>query len=165
LSTESAIAPDPHLAAGRGSSTRTVPSPARDWRLHKHADYQRVYQASRKQFSTSMTYFVAAQPEAIAVTGPRVGITAGKVLGKAVERNRIKRRMRAAIVGNLDVLRCDIDVVLHPKRGVLTVEWPALRNEVRRIFVKIEESQARRIPEREVPGPQAPDRQGPEREA
>ena len=110
----------------------------RDWRLHKHADYQRVYQTSRKQFSTRMSYFVAAQPAGSAGTGPRVGVTAGKVLGKAVERNRIKRRMRAAIVGNLDVLRNGVDVVLHPKRSVLTAEWPDLRNEVRSIFVKIE---------------------------
>ncbi|MFL6427201.1 MAG: ribonuclease P protein component [Acidobacteriaceae bacterium] len=115
-------------------------SHARGWRLHKHADYQRVYQASRKQFSSSMSYFVALQPAEYVGAGPRVGITAGKVLGKAVERNRIKRRMRAAIVGNLDVLRGNFDVVLHPKRTVLTAEWVALRNEVRRIFVKIQES-------------------------
>jgi ribonuclease P protein component len=130
---KSAIASDPALA------NRSHP---RDWRLHKHADYQRVYQASRKQFSSLMTYFVASQPAEYAGAGPRIGITAGKVLGKAVERNRIKRRMRAAIVGNLDVLRGDFDVVLHPKRTVLTAEWAALRNEVRRIFVKIEESNA-----------------------
>jgi ribonuclease P protein component len=142
LSTSSSIAPCPAL--GRGSSI----SEERDWRLHKHADYQRVYQASRKQFSTSMTYFVAAQPVESAGIGPRVGITAGKILGKAVERNRIKRRMRAAIVGNLDVLHCGVDVVLHPKRVVLTAEWTALRNEVRRIFVKIEETHGRPRSER-----------------
>jgi len=90
-----------------------------------------------------MTYFVAARPVESASAGPRVGITAGKILGKAVERNRIKRRMRAAIVGNLDVLHCGVDVVLHPKRTVLTAEWAALRNEVRRIFVKIEETHGR----------------------
>jgi ribonuclease P protein component len=120
----------------------------RDWRLHKHADYQRVYQASRKQFSTLMTYFVASQPTEHVGAGPRIGITAGKMLGKAVERNRIKRRMRAAIVGNLDVLRGDFDVVLHPKRSVLTADWAALRNDLRRIFVKIEESSTHGRPER-----------------
>lgn len=135
---KSAIA-DLHPAGG-DSSGDWVSSHARDWRLHKHADYQRVYQASRKQFSTLMAYFVAAQPAECAGTGPRVGITAGKVLGKAVERNRIKRRMRAAIVRNLDALRGDLDVVLHPKRSVLTVEWAALDGEVRRVFMKIQGS-------------------------
>jgi ribonuclease P protein component len=142
LSAKSAIAPDSGPAAG---------SHTRDWRLHKHADYQRVYQASRKQFSTSMTYFVAAQPADGAGAGPRIGITAGKVLGKAVERNRIKRRMRAAIAGNLDALHAAVDVVLHPKRSVLTAEWAALRNEVRRIFVKIDEGYTRSMPERRSP--------------
>ena len=137
LSTASLLSTKPKSAI-----TPSAPLPdGRDWRLHKHADYQRVYQASRKQFSTLMTYFAAAQPAGSANPGPRVGITAGKVLGKAVERNRIKRRMRAAIVSNLDVLCCDVDVVLHPKRSVLTAEWAALRNEVRRIFVKIGEIQ------------------------
>jgi ribonuclease P protein component len=141
-STKSAFAPDSGPAAS---------SHAREWRLHKHADYQRVYQASRKQFSTSMTFFVAAQPAERAGAQPRVGITAGKVLGKAVERNRIKRRMRAAIVSNLDALHAAVDVVLHPKRSVLTAEWRALRNEVRRVFVKIEESQTKSMPERGAP--------------
>jgi ribonuclease P protein component len=96
-----------------------------------------------------MTYFVSRQPAECAKAGARVGITAGKVLGKAVERNRIKRRMRAAIVGNLDALCCDVDVVLHPKRTVLTAEWTVLRNEVRGIFVKIQENNSRNLPERE----------------
>ena len=119
-----------------------------DARLRKHADYQRVYQRSRKHFSRSMTYFFAER-SSTSLAGPRVGLTAGRVLGKAVERNRIKRRIRAAIVGNLDVLRNGVDVVLHPKRSVLTAKWADLRNEVRSIFVKIDgvRAQARLEPD------------------
>jgi len=68
-------------------------------RLRKHADYQRAYAASRKRQSASMSWFLALrQPDGSedSVT-PRVGLTAGKVLGKAHERNRIKRRMREVL--------------------------------------------------------------------
>jgi ribonuclease P protein component len=117
---------------------QTGRNPSRDWRLHKHADYQRVYQSSRKQFSSLMSYFAAAQPAGYEGVGPRIGITAGKVLGKAVERNRIKRRMRAAIVSNLEGLQADVDLVLHPKRSVLDAEWAALVGDVRRVFERVQ---------------------------
>jgi ribonuclease P protein component len=110
-----------------------------DGRLRKHADYQRVYQRSRKHFSASMTYFFAERSGGSTV-GPRVGLTAGRVLGKAVERNRIKRRMRAAVRANLALLTRDVDVVLHPRRAVLTVAFSGLEREVSRIFAQVEKS-------------------------
>lgn len=108
-------------------------------RLRKHADFQRVYRQSQKYFSASMTYFYAARsgdgPE-----GPRVGLTAGRVLGKAVERNRIKRRMREAVRTNLTLLTRDVDVVLHPRRAVLAADLPRLRSEISKIFLGIEKA-------------------------
>src|SRR5580658_7397713 len=98
-------------------------------RLRKHADYQRVYQRSRKHFSPSMTYFFAERASGLdsqPAIGPRVGLTAGRVLGKAVERNRIKRRMRQAVRLSLGLLTRDVDVVLHPRRSVLTAEFARL---------------------------------------
>ncbi len=118
----------------------------RDARLCKHADYQSVYRQSRKHFSPSMTYFFAARganPRVPAGFGPRVGLTAGRVLGKAVERNRIKRRMRAAVRSKLPLLTRDLDVVLHPRRGVLTAPFAALQSEVARIFATIEKTPAK----------------------
>ena len=109
-------------------------------RLRKHADYQRAYKASRKQSSSSMTFFYAPQPE-LEDDNPRVGITAGRVLGNAVERNRIKRRMRAAIRANQLLLPAGIDVILHPRRSVLETNYAELQREVGRIFTKVAASQ------------------------
>jgi ribonuclease P protein component len=114
--------------------------PQLDWpraRLRRHADYQRVYKASRKQFSASMSYFFrlrAADELTPPYDGPRVGLTTGRVLGKAVERNRIKRRMREAARGNLSLLPPFADVVLHPRRLVLDLEFAKLEREVAKVF-------------------------------
>jgi ribonuclease P protein component len=102
-----------------------------DARLRKHADYQRVYQRSRKNFSRSMTYFFAERTSTPPV-GPRVGLTAGRVLGKAVERNRMA------------LLTRDVDVVLHPRRTVLTAEFAGLQSEVSRIFAIVEKAGEKR---------------------
>jgi ribonuclease P protein component len=110
--------------------------PARDIRLRKHADYQRVYQASRKHFSASMTYFFRLREDE-GVTGPRVGLTAGRVLGKAVERNRIKRRMREAVRRHIGLLSSSVDVVLHPRRTVLAINFSELEAEIERVFIAI----------------------------
>jgi ribonuclease P protein component len=105
-------------------------------RLQKHADYQRAYSASRKRQSASMSWFLAAgqavgndQPAA-----PRVGLTAGKVLGKAHERNRIKRRIREALRRHADLLPQGCDLIFHPRRSVLTIEFAKLEAEVVRIL-------------------------------
>jgi ribonuclease P protein component len=116
-------------------------------RLRKHADYQRVYSASRKQFGKQMSYFFLlrspmgldgralrdADPE-----GARVGLTVGKVLGKAVDRNRIKRRMREAIQRQLPLLRFPVDVVLHPRRSVIDLDFTALERDVATVFQAIQ---------------------------
>jgi ribonuclease P protein component len=106
-------------------------------RLHKHGDYQRVYKASRKQFSGSMSWFLASRVDSQSIApgpGPRVGLTVGKVLGKAHERNLIKRRLREVVRHAIHELPDGVDLILHPKRMVMTMEFAKLEAEVLRIF-------------------------------
>ena len=65
---------------------------------------------------------------------PRIGITVSRVLGKAVERVRIKRRIRNAVRLHLAMLKAPADLVINPKRAVLKVEFTKLEEEIQRTF-------------------------------
>jgi ribonuclease P protein component len=129
-------------------------------RLRKHADYQGVYAASRKQFGKQMSYFFRVRPQLgadglplrVAIPqSPRIGLTVGKVMGKAVDRNRIKRRMREAVRRQIALLPAPVDVVLHPRRTVIDLAFPALEHEVATVFRAI-----RKMYERQASTPPHP---------
>lgn len=119
------------------ASTRPVHS-LTGARLCKHADYQRAYSVSRKRQSASMSWFLAPQSPAFAgaelPAGPRVGLTVPKVIGKAHERNRIKRRMREVLRQHVAALPKGFDLILHPRRGVVTMDFVKLEAEIVRIL-------------------------------
>ena len=122
-------------------------------RLHKHADYQKVYKAGMRNSLPLMTYFFVSRAELppdpaapktplpVAGSGPRVGLTTGRVLGKAVDRNRIKRRMREAVRRNIHLLSGPVDVILHPRRTVLDADFVNIEREVARAFQAVQVKQ------------------------
>jgi ribonuclease P protein component len=127
------------------SASRTDAAPKQSLtgaRLRKHADYQIAYAASRKRQSSSMTWFLAPQAES-ENSGPRVGLTVGKVIGKAHERNRIKRRMREALRRHVHLLPAHCDLILHPRRVVLSIEFGKLETEIVRILTQANSEAAR----------------------
>jgi ribonuclease P protein component len=126
-------------------------------RLRKHADFQRAYAAARKRQSPSMSWFLAPRTDVRdpsegaplfspqAGFGSRVGLTVGKVLGKAHERNRIKRRLREALRRHIDLLPQESDLILHPRRTVLTIEFTKLEAEIVRILTQAKADAARAV--------------------
>ena len=105
------------------------------WRLLKHSDFERVYKQGRRHFSPHMTVFYLRRAAgALPEKGSRIGFTVGRVLGGAVERNRIKRRLREAVRLRRSVLDgvVDVDVVINPKKSVLTLEFAVVLEEVGR---------------------------------
>jgi len=112
-------------------------------KLLRHVDFQRVYKQGRRHFGTHMTVFylkrddVVARPPLAGIA--RIGFTVGRVLGGAVDRNRIKRRMREAVRANLPALNAAVDVVFNPKKSARTAEFSVLDKEVARAFAVIQE--------------------------
>ena len=102
----------------------------RAMRLLKHADFERVYKQGRRHFSSHMTVFYQRQEKGRA----RVGFTVGRVLGGAVERNRIKRRLREVVRLRHTMLTAPVDVVINPKKSVLGAEFDTLLQEIDRAF-------------------------------
>lgn len=106
----------------------------------KRADFQAVYQQGKRHFSGNVTAFYRERADG---TGPRIGFTVGKVLGGAVQRNRIRRRMRAAVQNRFAQLNRAVDVVLHPRRSVLEMEFTRLEAEIGQIFSAVEKGRGR----------------------
>ena len=88
-----------------------------------------------------MAYFYSLRPaeRRSDTPGPRIGLTVGKVLGKAVERNRIKRRLRECVRRHAGKLAFPVDVILHPRRSVLEMEPATLDREIAGIFRQIQQ--------------------------
>ena len=72
-------------------------------------------------------------------------MTVPKALGKAVDRNRIKRRMREAVRAGLPLLSYPVDVILHPRRSVIDVEFVQLKREVANIFRSVQAGCDRKV--------------------
>lgn len=103
----------------------------RSGRLLRHADFERVYKQGRRHFSANITVFYLQRNDS---EGMRVGFTVGRVLGGAVERNRMKRRLRESVRLSRPMAGPAVDVVINPKKTVRTVEFSILLAEVGRAF-------------------------------
>jgi len=133
--------------SGRGTFPRRA-------RLLRHADFERVYKLGRRHFSASMTVFYWPRPEAEdanapgradkfpAASGLRIGFTVGRALGGAVQRNRMKRRLREAVRFTRPAVGANADVVINPKKCLLTVDFTAVAHEVSRAFAVREDKLA-----------------------
>jgi len=134
------------------SDSRTQNRFPRSLRLLRHADFERVYKQGRRHFAAHMTVFYLARKDSDgdkgdggSGPGSRVGFTVGKVLGGAVVRNRMKRRLREAVRLH-GPIKASVDVVINPKKSMLTTRFGDLQKEVGRAFDVIAKAGPKKSP-------------------
>ena len=85
-------------------------------------------------------FYLQRGPDDKAPQGLRVGFTVGRVLGGAVQRNRMKRRLREAVRLSGFPPEVSADVVINPKRTLLTADFDEVRSQVAKAFQVIEKA-------------------------
>lgn len=106
----------------------------RSRRLLRHSDFEVVYKRGKRHFAAHMTVFFLVRTDGAAA---RVGFTVGKILGGAVERNRVRRRLREAVRLHYRQLVPGIDVVINPKKSALKADFGELAGQINRAFALI----------------------------
>ena len=104
---------------------------SRDLRLLRHADFERVYKHGRRHFASHLTAFYRRREQGDTL---RIGFTVSKLLGGAVQRNRMRRRLREAVRLHWPQFQAPVDIVINPKKSLLVVEFPELGKEIDQVF-------------------------------
>ena len=124
----------PGVLAGAGQpgsvERRREPS-GRGRKLRQRAEFQSVYERGTRFKGRLMTCI--ALPNDFGRM--RLGITATQKLGNAVFRNRAKRRLRELFRGSNYLV--GIDLVIIPRRELVSAPWPTLEADYRAVLDRI----------------------------
>jgi len=121
----------PHVAAGERLTSAE--------RLRRRTDYLRCYRTGRRRHGPlAILYFAPNQ-----LGHPRLGITASRKAGKAVVRQRLKRRIREIYRRWQERSQLPaLDLVVHLKPEAGKSDFPALKMELLRLFASLRERRA-----------------------
>ncbi len=96
----------------------------RKFRLTRTTDYKRVRQQGRS-YAHPLVVLTALPNQ---LDRSRIAVTATRSVGGAVQRNRARRRIRAAMQGLLPRLPLGWDLVLICRRGLLDATFTAIQS-------------------------------------
>jgi ribonuclease P protein component len=92
-----------------------------------------VYEQGSRFSGPLFAAFYVQRPD---FSGPRIGFTVPRAIGKAVVRNRVKRRVREAIRLRLDQLSPQCEVVINPRRRAAGAPFPEIQREVEKLLLR-----------------------------
>jgi len=140
-------APD---AAGRPRASCAFP---REHRILRRAEFKLVQQKGRRVHTAHFIVLLlkgrARLPAAAQVCWTRLGLTVGRRVGGAVQRNRVKRLVREVFRRNRELFPPDCDVVLVARPGASRLDYDSVLHELERAQSAIERVRRQWLAERE----------------
>jgi len=99
-------------------------------RLLRGYQFRRVYEKGRRYNSSLFTLFVLKNSESLT----RLGVTATKKVGNAVQRNRCKRILREIFRQQKAVMTAGLDLVFNVKKAMLEATYREAEAEFLRLL-------------------------------
>ena len=99
--------------------------------LRKDTDFQRVYKKNQAFFNRDFTVLIKNN----GLSYPRFGFSISKKIGKANQRNRLKRRLRDIVRNNYKNLN-GVDIVIIPKMHVTEFDYIRLKKSLGHVLSK-----------------------------
>lgn len=97
----------------------------RTHRLRPRSSFQHVYHQGKSAANRLLVVYVGAGPEK--ASPPQVAVVAGKRLGNAVIRNRVRRQLREIVRSVRGRLRPGLRVIVVARKGALEAGYWQLR--------------------------------------
>jgi len=109
-------------------------------RLAKANDFAKIYKTGKRRTTQNLSLIYLKTNQ----NTPRFGfVVSKKQAGRIVDRNRIKRRLRAQVSKRLPLFIGTIDAIISGKKGVLTLKKKELEQEVENLINKAGIAKAR----------------------
>jgi ribonuclease P protein component len=96
----------------------------REFRLTRSLDYKRVRRTGRSFAHPLLVLLVAPAQDNL---GLKIGITTGRSVGKAVDRNRAKRRLKALADNYLTTIQPGWDIIIIARQPVVNAPFESIR--------------------------------------
>ena len=99
-------------------------------RLLRRAEYDAVYREGRRRANREFTAFL--RPNHLDLS--RFGWSIKKGLGSAVQRNRIRRRLREIVRLHRQEIAPGWDIVIHPRSSAATADFAPMARELMKLL-------------------------------
>lgn len=105
-------------------------------RILRSAEFRHIYENGFRVSSPLFAAFCFERPATGLPGGPRLGLTVPRAVGGAVERNRIKRRLREAFRLHRDRLGARWDLVLNPRASMLQATFAEVERALDKVIAR-----------------------------